>query len=446
MVFSLSLRSPELGNVSIMRVLVPNGRNQQSYSTIVGLRSFAEHIVVAAHGRRPLTYLFAPAYRSRFVDARYHVPPPPKAGATSHGAASEDRYVDALLNICRREALDLVIPSCDDVTYTISRQKARFMAAGVTVAAPDFDVVSRTMDKANVMREAEAAGIPIPRTFVPQTLREAEEFIAAIGLPAVLKPAFDAGGHQLHWLLRRSDLSRYWRAPTNGGPSVLLQEFIPGPVSPGTFGAFTVIDRAGQVKAMFTHQRLRYARWHICMPHAASVSTTDPVLRDQTTRLLRALGYWGAACVEWKRDPRDGQLKLLEPNARMGAPSWPALAAGVNIPHALAHVARDNDFAPMIDDRDGWFYVDPVIEGVAMATFLVHGLAALLRKPPSPTIDSVPSLESWRRDLIRTYRSGRVVPSDMWRALLTDPLPGLLFWLDQLLYVGLHARDFLPVR
>ena len=92
---------------------------------------------------------------------------------------------------------------------------------------------------------------------MPRTRREADEAIDATGLPAVVKPAFDAGGEGLRWILRRGDLDHLWRPPVSGKPDLLVQEFIPGPISPWIYGAFTVMDRAGELKAMFTHQRLR---------------------------------------------------------------------------------------------------------------------------------------------------------------------------------------------
>ena len=429
-----------------MRVLVTNAASQQTYTIIAGLRPYADRLVVVANGRTRLGAALSPSYRSRLVDARYIVPSPPKPWIAPEPTVEEERYVEALVAICAREALSLVIPSADDVAFILSRHKARFARHGVTVAVPEFEIQSRIMDKASMLRAAERAGIPVPRTFVPQTRREADDAVEQTGLPAVVKPTFDAGGEGLRWILRRDDLRRFWRPPTRGKADLLIQEFIPGPISPLTYGAFTVMDQSGQLKAMFTHQRLRYARWHICMPHAASVSTTDEIMRQQTVDLLRTLRHWGAACVEWKRDPRDGRIKLLEPNARMGAPAWPALAAGVNIPWILAQVALGNDPPPVIDIRDGRFYVDPVCELLAFATYVLHGISHSLRHPPSPGIDSVPSARSWLADLKRTYRSGNVVTSDFWRALVKDPVPGILFWASQVLYVATHHQDFLPRR
>jgi predicted ATP-grasp superfamily ATP-dependent carboligase len=45
--------------------------------------------------------------------------------------------------------------------------------------------------------------------------------------------------------------------------------------------------------------------------------TPDPGIIEPAAELLRDLGYWGIADVEFKRDPRDGEFKLLDINPRV---------------------------------------------------------------------------------------------------------------------------------
>jgi predicted ATP-grasp superfamily ATP-dependent carboligase len=61
----------------------------------------------------------------------------------------------------------------------------------------------------------------------------------------------------------------------------------------------------------------------------------DPEISELSTRFLRALQYTGIAEVEFKRDPRDRELKLLDVNLRVWG--WHSLcgAAGVDYPYLL---------------------------------------------------------------------------------------------------------------
>ena len=58
----------------------------------------------------------------------------------------------------------------------------------------------------------------------------------------------------------------------------------------------------------------------------------SPEVEELTCRLLAQANFRGYCSVEYKRDPRDGQLKLIEVNARMPRSGWLAIASGVNFP------------------------------------------------------------------------------------------------------------------
>jgi len=48
--------------------------------------------------------------------------------------------------------------------------------------------------------------------------------------------------------------------------------------------------------------------------------------------MLRALDFHGFANIEFKRDPRDGQYKIIEVNARHNLSALLAVRCGVNFP------------------------------------------------------------------------------------------------------------------
>jgi predicted ATP-grasp superfamily ATP-dependent carboligase len=69
-----------------------------------------------------------------------------------------------------------------------------------------------------------------------------------------------------------------------------------------------------------------------------------PKIMDRALRLLKALNYRRIGCVEFKRDPRDGQTKLVDNKARAVRKSGIATAAGVDPAwityHALTSTSR----------------------------------------------------------------------------------------------------------
>jgi D-aspartate ligase len=58
-------------------------------------------------------------------------------------------------------------------------------------------------------------------------------------------------------------------------------------------------------------------------------------LEQSSTEFLRAINYYGLVEVEYKRDPRDGQYKLLDVNARTWGYHTLGGRAGVDFPYLL---------------------------------------------------------------------------------------------------------------
>jgi predicted ATP-grasp superfamily ATP-dependent carboligase len=102
--------------------------------------------------------------------------------------------------------------------------------------------------------------------------------------------------------------------------SVVLQEYIPGSFSEHYF-IDGYADRAGVIKALFARRRLRiYPPDFGNSTSMVSVPLQDVAgAVDSVRRVLAEVNYRGIFSAEFKRDPRDGQFKLLEVNAR---PWW----------------------------------------------------------------------------------------------------------------------------
>ena len=430
-----------------VRVLVTNTRCQQAYAIMASLRPHAERIVVTTYGRHRLAAALAPPARSRLVDASYRVPTPPVPWLEPGPTPRERHYVEALLAICRRESLDLIMPSRDEVAYILARHRDRFIERGTAVPVCDFPVQARLTDKWESIQAAKQAGIPVPQTHLVRSWSELEEALADVGLPAVVKPRLGSGGQGLHYILSSQQIRQLRRTTALAPGDVLVQEYIPGTMPVNSRTAYLVMSPDGRCPAMFPLMRLRCALWHVGIPYAALVSLDDSTVRSQSLRLLRSLAWWGSACLEWKRDPRDGRTKLLDANARMGASVSAACAAGVDLPLILAKVTLGMEVEPEVSGVAGRLHYDPVMEVLSAVTYLANRLARRVRGPHAPPpADMVPPLPIWLRGFTRFGRVGRRTTSDHWRALARDPLPPILHWLEQAVFVCRRWRGFLSHR
>ena len=118
----------------------------------------------------------------------------------------------------------------------------------------------------------------------------------------------------------------------DAGFRCMVQEKIPGPfeelVSVGL-----CLDRDGRLITSFsTRKRCEYPE-----PFGDGLvveTIEDPGILEPSLELLRKLGYWGLCDVEFKRDARDGRMKLLDANPRVWL--WVGLGADAGaVPLAL---------------------------------------------------------------------------------------------------------------
>ena len=103
-------------------------------------------------------------------------------------------------------------------------------------------------------------------------------------------------------------------------PETVLQEYIPGHGC-GLFATY----QNGACKRVFMHRRVRE------YPATGGVSSCaesfyDARLEFYGTRMLDALHWHGVAMVEFRRDARDGEYKLMEINPKF-SPAVQGLAS-----------------------------------------------------------------------------------------------------------------------
>src|SRR5947207_3296351 len=128
---------------------------------------------------------------------------------------------------------------------------------------------------------------------------------------------------------------------------IMVQEVIPGGGEAQL--SFAALCRDGHVVASLTARRTR--QWPMDFGRASTyVETIDaPDVERIARRILNALRFDGIVEVEFKRDPRDGALKLLDINPRVWG--WHSLgrAAGVDFPYLLWRLLRGEQ----VDERRG---------------------------------------------------------------------------------------------
>jgi len=177
---------------------------------------------------------------------------------------------------------------------------------------------------------AARAGVMLPATFHPADEDAAVQAAAMLRYPAVMKPSEGAGFKRRHGIplvvaSTPDELLEAYRLGAEFAP--MLQEQIPG----GDDTLWTVgsyVDLHGGVPGIFCGRKLLQAPAGVGTCRVGVAEWDDEAV-DGARRLLHALGFHGISQVEYKRDPRDGTLRLMEVNARLW--QWHSLAAACGV-------------------------------------------------------------------------------------------------------------------
>jgi len=418
-----------------VRLLVTNTRVAQAYAIVRALRPHAERLVATTSGPRPLgIWPTCHAAFSRLVDRRYAVPDPESDWAEGRiqpeNTPREQAFVDAVLEICERERIDTVFPSSDPWIYVFSKNRERFSRHGILIPVPDYEVVTKPLDKYRSVECAREVGFPAPLSFLASSDTAVREIVAKLPPPWVIKRRFTSGGRGLAVVSDADEL----RAKTallrqhHGAP--IVQEYVPGRERQNFY---LVLDRSGRAVSALTPKILRYAGRVFRSSCVACESVAPHHLVDQAVRLVRHMGWWGGATVQTKIDARDGLPKLMEVNPRLGTHLWYRTALGVNEPLLCLKIARGEQVDPVIDYPLGCVLLQPIEDVADLAAELVDlGIyrlrTGLLGKAPLDPANPPLSLRERFASLRAQYAGGRErLFSPYVRYGIEDPLPALIW-------------------
>ena len=251
----------------------------------------------------------------------------------------QDASVDTVLEVGRRLGLEgwVLYPTREETVAAFAHHRERLQGY-FRVPTPAWNTVRWAWDKRNTYALAERLDIPVPRTWYPKDLDSLRAIDAR--MPLAIKPAIKENflyqTKAKAWMARSKAEAEelFTRASALVGPGeVMVQEFVPGDGSHQF--AFCTFFKSGEAVGRMGVRRLRQ---HPLEFGRAStfVETADvPVLESRSIRLLREVDYYGLAELEYKLDPRDGEFKLLDFNARTWGYHSLGSRAGVDFPYLL---------------------------------------------------------------------------------------------------------------
>lgn len=226
-----------------------------------------------------------------------------------------------------------LIPTNDPMLRVISRNLDTVTDSYVTNVV-DWKTLYPIINKALLYEVASQAGIPTPKVLYGFDQSEAEDWAGSVQYPVIVKPSqtpefFSRFNAKVLQVNSREELKRQLAKITEFGLDVMVSEIIPGQQTDiRTYRSY--IDRHGQIIAEMCSEKIRShpPEYGVGIVQR-TIPLEDPLCR-QGQALLKALNFRGFASTEFKRDARDGQLKLMEINPRPAMVQRLFRKAGIN--------------------------------------------------------------------------------------------------------------------
>jgi predicted ATP-grasp superfamily ATP-dependent carboligase len=262
------------------------------------------------------------------------------------------------------------------------------------------------LDKLATYEAARAAGVPTPKFWLVGSRLDLARHADDLVFPLIVKPReshlFQSRFRSKFLRVERlEELSNALAIVEEAGVECILMEMIPGPDTL-LCSYYTYLDEEGAPLFDFTKRILRRSPPNMGL---ATYHITDHVsdVKEPALRLFRHVRLRGVANVEFKRDPRDGQLKLIECNARFTAANCLLTSAGVDLAYFVYRRTAGLVPPELGDFRAGVRLWDPVRDFKAFLQLRRHGQLGL---------------PAWLRSILHW----QTFPVFSWR----DPLPLLM--------------------
>jgi predicted ATP-grasp superfamily ATP-dependent carboligase len=252
---------------------------------------------------------------------------------------SEEATMHALLRSAQRFGLEgwVIFPTRDENVAAIARNRET-LTERFRVPTPAWDVVRWAWDKRNTYRLAASLEIAHPRTWYSDTPIELDRIDA--DPPFVIKPAVKSRFLQ-------ATKAKAWRADSHeelrvlteragriaGPEGFVIQELIPGD-GRNQF-AYCSFFKDGRAVGTMVACRRRQHPPEFGRSSTFVETTEEPSLESSSERFLAAIDYYGLVEIEYKWDPRSGEYKLLDFNARTWGYHSLGRRAGVDFPYLL---------------------------------------------------------------------------------------------------------------
>ena len=267
------------------------------------------------------------------VDAFYHVP-----------AATDPRYCDMILDICRKESVDIYFPNISAEVSAVVKRKSEFDEIGTLLSVADQKAVEIANNKLKTYDFLSTKGIPVPEYYGVHSVQDFIDGCKILGYPekpVCLKIVDNSGSRGVRIIDAKKNRYQIFahEKPNSFFTSyddmlsilnsvekideMMLVEYMPG-------NEYTVDLLAEKGKVLYMVGRENVVSL-MSIAQESIVAKIDSAF-DISTRIVEGLELDGNIGFDFMKNS-DGVPVLMDINPRVTATVSVIAAAGVNLPY-----------------------------------------------------------------------------------------------------------------
>lgn len=247
---------------------------------------------------------------------------------------NETYVLEWLINQGKNATQKFILISCCDEALKIVTENRKILEEYYILQEGNDEITLAMLDKLKTYQLAKSLNIPVPNVWSIDSIADLDTILDKICFPCALKPRVSHEftnifeGIKLFKVNNKDELYSYYQKTQKYNLKMLVTELIPLGGN-GYDGYYTHIDQDGNPLFHFTKLRIRQQP-NLYGLGTYNVTTWNPEVIELGLKFLKGIGLRGIGTLEFIRDERDGQLKLLECNPRFTGTTELLHKAGLN--------------------------------------------------------------------------------------------------------------------
>lgn len=246
----------------------------------------------------------------------------------------KNHYIEALLDICRKNEIDLVIPLIDPELEALANCQQPFQDAGIMLLVSPPETISMGSDKYLTHQFAIQNGLRTPQTFIDIAIALDQLMVGALSWPVMVKPRKGSASIDITTCYDKLQLEAAFEATAQP----MIQEILKGT----EYGYDLFGDKNFAPISVYCKEKLAMRAGET----DKAVSTSNPVLIDFGRKLLESMPLFGPADVDVILTSEGP--KLLEINPRFGGGYPCSHMAGADFCNKIIALRKGRPLTPDI--------------------------------------------------------------------------------------------------